>query len=717
MAARLFIAEKPSLGRTIAEVIGITKQGEGYLECGEDIVTWCFGHVFEQAKPEDYDPAYARWSMDDLPIVPVRWEIRPKPEAAKQIAVLKKLLAQCDTVVHAGDPDREGQLLVDEVLEHFRCRKPVLRLWLQDLTPSGVRKALASMRSNDAYVPLREAALARSRADWLIGMNMTRAYTLLWRTAGGDGALHIGRVQTPTLGLVVRRDREIEAFVPTDFYTGWALFEHAKGRFAAKWVSPEEGPGIDPEGRVLDPAIVQRALAKVKGKRGRIEAVRTERKRVPPPLPYTLADLQKEAHKVGGLSPQATLDVAQALYEKHKLITYPRSDCPYLPVAEHARAGKVVEAIRQNFAGEPFWGEADIDLARRSGAWDDGRLGAHHGIIPTAGRAELAKLTQAERLVYRLIARRYLAQFCPAYEYDSTSVTVGVEGERFVAHGQAVVVRGWRVLVEPGTEEGRKKDAKDDKATPWGRADDLPSGMAKSDPVTTLDVHCKADKTRPPARFDGATLIEAMQKAHLYVKDPAMRAKLKETQGIGTEATRAGIIQNLLDRGYIEARKKAKGKGDEFVSTPKGRALIDAVDPRLAEVDLTAWFEGRIEGVLERQVSLARFEEDMVSFVRRLASDVRNQKTVAVPDRTGPVCPACGRGMVERTGKHGRFWGCRGYPECTQTLPFEGVEAGSGKPKSKSPSSPASSRGRSRGTQGTHRGERLAQKPSRARAR
>lgn len=615
MIQRLIIAEKPSLAREIAKAIGVPMgAGNGFFGDTETTVTWCVGHLLEQAKPDDY--GYAVWRMEDLPIIPKEWKVLPKKETQSQLKTVCGLIRKAKTIINAGDPDKEGQLLVDEVIEYAGGHANVLRLWVQDLTPQGIQKAFQKLRPNTEYRPFCDAAIARSRSDWLIGMNLTRGYTLWWRKCGGQGALHVGRVQTPTLGLVVRRDRAIESFVPKDYFTGLVRLRHAAGTFVAKWISPKEGDGIDESGKVIRKDIVDAVLKKVAGQQGQIAGLKTERKKDSPPLPYTLADLQKDAGKELGLSPADVLAIAQSLYEKHKVTTYPRTDCPYLPDAEHQNAPKILENIR-NAMGIARWTETfpgEPDTSRKSPAWDDKKLGAHHGLIPTAKSPDFSQMSSQESQVYLMVVRRYVAQFYPVYVYDSTSVTAVVNGESFAATGQVVVDLGWRVLY--GSKEEKKE--KDD---PWQQKT-LPE-MKEKDPVTVVDTLCKAEKTSPPARFDGPGLIEAMEKAHLYCKDPSLRAQLKEAKGIGTEATRAGIIQNLIDRGYIAVQKKKRGKGDEYISTPKGRKLIDIMSEKLAHVDLTAHFEARLEAIVQKQAGLQDVSKEMENFVTVLANEIR----------------------------------------------------------------------------------------------
>lgn len=675
---RLFIAEKPSMARSIADALdGSVSNQREYLQVGDDIVTWCVGHLMEQAKPEEYDDRYKLWRLDDLPILPERWKSNPRPDVKDRVQVIGNLVKRATLVVHAGDPDREGQLIVDEVLDYVGNRLPVQRIWLQELNVPGIRKALAKMKPNSTYKGLLDEAIARSRADWLVGMNMTRAYSLLWRKAGGDGPMHVGRVQTAALGLVVRRDREIEAFVPKDYYNALVRFRHDQGEFVATWRPPIDSPALDNFGRITDQSAAAAVVEKTVGKDGRIGLLKTDRKRMSPPLPYTLADLQKDANKRLALSPQQTLDIAQALYETHKVTSYPRSDCPYLPEAEFGNARAVMTAVFENF-GKDNWAakfQGRADLSRRSGAWDDKKLGAHHGLIPTVQRKALAQMSSIEAAVYELIVRRYLAQFYPTYEYDATTVHVEVEGERFQANGTAVVEQGWRRLYPSAA----KKDGPKDKEAV------LPSGMKQGDATKVVDGAVSAGKTEPPPRYDGASLVDAMEKAHLHVDDPSVKAKLKEVQGIGTSATRAGIIQALVDRGYLGERKKKVGKSTEFVSSDRGRALIDLVDPKLSKVDMTARFEGRLTDIHDQKTALAQFEAEIRAYVTELIAAAIKAPVKVVSQGVAKSCPKCGTAMSLRDGSRGPFWGCRGYPDCRHTEPASEEDAKSLNQKSPAP--------------------------------
>lgn len=394
---RLFIAEKPSLGRAIAQGLGKCTAGDGCIYAGNDVVTWCFGHILEQCSPEEYDEKYAKWRIEDLPILPSAWKMKVKQSTAKQYKIIRALVKDADEIVHAGDPDREGQLLVDEVLSELGVlrAKPIRRILLNALDEKSVADALRSLRSNDEFVGLRNSALARSRADWLIGMNLSRIYTIRAREAGYTNTVSVGRVQTPTMGLVIRREIEIQQFRPVTFFTPRILWQHENGSFLTKW-KPRELDGVDGEGRIIEKNVAERIIIEVKNSPAKISSVEQKKGTAAQRLPYSLSALQIDAGKVFGYSPQDVLDAQQSLYEK-KYTSYPRSDCDYLP--ENQLADK--DAILENLAAlsAPFSAFAEkADRSIKSRAWNDKKISAHHAIIPTTVRPDYATLSEKEKI-------------------------------------------------------------------------------------------------------------------------------------------------------------------------------------------------------------------------------------------------------------------------------------------------------------------------------
>lgn len=460
---RLFIAEKPSLARAIADALPKPhKKEQGCIRCANgDIVTWCIGHLLEQVEPDAYDERYKKWNMADLPIIPEQWQLRPRKSSSQQLTVVRKLLKEATQIIHAGDPDREGQLLVDEVIDYCKVPKSkketVQRLLISDLNLSAVKRALQGLRSNREFIPLSVSALARSRADWLYGMNMSRAYTLLGKKVGYQGVLSVGRVQTPVLGLVVRRDEEIEHFIPHDYFTLDALIPYQNGTeyfdIRARW-KPSEAclPWQDEEGRVTNRKLVDNVASRIANQPATVTESEQDQTKQAAPLPYSLSALQIDAAKRYNFSAQQVLDLCQSLYEKHKLITYPRSDCRYLPKEHLAQAPDVVAAIANN-AQEMVTAVNDADLSLRSKAWNDSKVDAHHAIIPTPKKASVNALSGHEMKVYQLIARQYLMQFYPAAIYAEAKLVFNIAGGIFIAKGRQLLSAGWKVLTGQQDEQ------------------------------------------------------------------------------------------------------------------------------------------------------------------------------------------------------------------------------------------------------------------------
>ncbi|WP_261815530.1 DNA topoisomerase III [Vibrio gallicus] len=610
--SRLFIAEKPSLGRAIAAGLPKPhKNQQGFIECGNgDVVTWCIGHLLEQVMPEEYDERYKSWSMDHLPIVPDTWKLKPRKSASKQLTVVKKLTKQHQQLIHAGDPDREGQLLVDEVIDYCKVSKQtkqaMQRLLVSDLNLSAVKKSLTQMQSNSGFIPLSVSALARSRADWLYGMNMSRAYTLLGKQAGYNGVLSVGRVQTPILGLVVRRDREIEAFVPRDFYVLEALIPYQQQDLAqdiiARWVPSEAcQKWQDEDGRVLSRALAENVANRIKAQPAEVKDSQQKQTKQNAPLPYSLSALQIDASKRFNMSAQMVLDTCQSLYEKHKLITYPRSDCRYLPKDHFKEATSVTQAI-QHVIPELAQAVNQADLGIKGKAWNDNKVEAHHAIIPTAKSS--ASLSANEAKVYQLIATQYLMQFFPAAVYAESKLEFEMAGGKFVASGRELVAAGWRVLVK----SSNKKQG------------DIPfvPALNKGQSLVCREGVITDKKTEPPKHFTEATLLQAMTGIARFVRDDSLKKILKETDGLGTEATRAGILDTLFKRGLLSKSGKA------VLSTSAGKGLVDALPDIATYPDMTAHWERQLLDMSEKRQAYSPFMQQLQSQLNGLISEVKN---------------------------------------------------------------------------------------------
>lgn len=688
---RLFIAEKPSLGRAIAENLGgAIKPGGGarptYLMVGGDAVTWVFGHILEQVPPEAYNPMFKSWRAADLPIVPDQWRLQPRGDAKAQLAVIKDLIGKADEIVHGGDPDREGQLLVDEVLHYLGNRKPVKRILLNAVDNASVKKSLANLKQNKEFENLYQAALGRQRADWLVGMNATRAFTLAGRRNGLDKVLSVGRVQTPTLALIVRRDLEIENFKPSTYFTVSATFDHANGRYSAQFKPAKGAPGLDAEGRLTDAAIADKVVAAVKGGAGTIEHYAVEPKIESPPLPHTLSTLTSAANRRYGYSAKQVLDICQSLYETHKVASYPRTDSPYLPESQLTEATGVLAAIAK-FSPDSATAAKGADLKLRSAAWNDKKVSAHHGLVPTAN-PNYSGLSEAERKVFEMIVQAYVAQFYPPYKYQQTTVLTSAAGHQFASSGRTPTSLGWKVVF------GKAADGEEDSKEPVST---LPV-MAKGDGVKCVDAKSEKKQTKPPKPYTEGTLLDDMKAVHKFVNDPDLKARLKDCKGIGTEATRASIIETLIKRDLVAKQGKNR------VSTPFGRALIAALPEAVTNAGTTGLWESMLEKVEAGELRLEQFLRDQAVWVKKIvdvASTVEMKADVPTRNRStgsesggsrsqgsAPAaagsCPQCGKPLRVMTARKGpnagnQFVGCTGYPDCKFTsneVPSAGAARG-----------------------------------------
>ncbi len=648
---RLYIAEKPSLGAEIAKCLaGPLVRHDGYLETKEALVTWGFGHILRQAEPDEYDAKYKLWRVEDLPIIPQQWKLLVDKSCAKQFSIVKGLIEKSDEIVHAGDPDREGQLLIDEVLDYLNNKKPVKRILLNALDEKSIQKANASLRDNQDFYNLKQSALARARADWLIGMNLSRAYTLAARRAGHRIVLPIGRVKTPTLALVVRRERELKNFVPIDYFTLKAEFEHKNGTFWANWKPSEEQPGLDAEGRLLDEQAAEALLARFTdaAEPGIITSYQKVQKKEAQRLPFSLSALQVLAGKRFGYEPQLVLDTAQKLYEK-KLTTYPRSDCDYLPLNQLTDAKIILGNLAQSGDALLASWAAAADPGIKSRCWNDKKISAHHAIIPTQVKTNPATLGEAERNIYFLISQAYIAQFYPLHVYDQTKLEVTYEEELFTASGRVVKEAGWKSLYSADSDKEEEKEDKE--------ADSLPA-MKKQDPAFYQDGRMDRRVTKPPLRFTAATLLAGMKEIHKYVKDEESKKKLKDVYGIGTEATRATIIDDLIKRKFLQA----EGKKKYLVPTDAAYLLVDALPDEMTYPDSTAIWEDHLHSMAEGDGDLTTFLQGQIEFTKRLCAQALD---AALPVQGDHPCPRCQQGtMLKRRGKNGDFWGCSNYPRC-----------------------------------------------------
>lgn len=613
---RLFIAEKPSVAKAIAEELGVVRRDASSITCKDDnIVTWCFGHLLEQAEPDDYLPdniprtkkGKKIWRIQDLPIFPSEWIVAPRDDAGvqRQLNAIGAFIKRADTLVNAGDPDREGQLLVDEVIEHFNARQSVERFWVSAVDPASIRKGLKALKKNADYAGMRDAARGRSRADWLLGMNLSRAYTLFNQPQFGKGELiAVGRVQTPTLTMVARRDYAVRNFKPQPYLTISAQLSADDQSFTAKWKPAEGQKGMDEDGKLLINLDIGKALIEKlsQEKTAAVLKAETKRKKALQPKAYSLADIQIEASRLFGYTAEDTLNICQSLYEEHKITSYPRTDCSFLPESQHADAPGVLAAIARTFPATAA-AVAKADSKIKSPTFNDKKITAHHGIVPVANSVPWDRLNDKEKNLYRLIAKRYIAQFYPVHEYDATEIQFNIGGENFTAKGNVVVKKGWKALYATAPKSGdkKKKDAEDDQQLP---------ALKKGDTADVLGITGKEAQTKPPAYFTEGTLIAAMENIWRSFDDEKLQTQLKEAGGIGTPATRAAIISELRRKTYLEA------DGKILHCTNLGRSLLKKVSPQIRSAVLTAKFEEKLKLVEKGDCNVNDFVADYEAFIR-----------------------------------------------------------------------------------------------------
>lgn len=654
---RLIITEKPSMGRDVAAALGATRRGEGYIEGKDDIITWCVGHLVELNDPENYDPKLKSWRMETLPIIPEEFKYHASERTKDQFNVIKTLLSRDDvtSIVNAADAGREGELIFDLVYTLARSRKPVERLWISSLTRDEIIAGFNRLKPAADYTGLRDSARSRQQADWLVGLNATRAQTIKARGAGYDGVYSLGRVQTPTLALIVGRDEEITNFVPTNYYEVVADFESAAGAYRGTWFNKQ---GSRFEHKDAADAVV----FKVQGKPGTVEKVEKKASKERAPLLYDLTALQRAANARYAFSAARTLELAQTLYEK-KFITYPRTSSRHLSTSVNQELKGHVEAASVG----PYVKFIETILAKgtpklTSRHVDDKKVTDHHAVIPTKQRVEPNALSPDEKRIYDLVARRFLAAFYPDAELERTAITTVVEGEGFITRGTVVLKAGWREVDPPGREE--KKKADDDEAEDA----ELPQVRAK-EAVETKNVEAVAKQTKAPPRYSESSLLGAMETAGKKVEDEELRLAMKDS-GLGTPATRAQIIETLLKREYITRDKKS------LAATPKGIALIKLLPSQLLKsAELTGSWEQKLarmaRGEYARDAFMGEVKEMVTELVGQIAAaemeratgdQVAKRPDVARPD-DAVDCPKCkleerAGFLVERVSANGKFLVC-----------------------------------------------------------
>ncbi|MGI5921836.1 MAG: DNA topoisomerase 3 [Syntrophomonadaceae bacterium] len=631
MSKKLIITEKPSVGRDIARVLGGFKKHEGYLENDEYVISWAFGHLLTLNEPEDYNPAWRKWSIESLPIIPQTFSIKPIAKTTKQLSVLKNLINRADisSVINAGDAGREGQLIQHYIYQYTGCQKKIERLWLSETTDKAIKKAFACLRPDTDYDNLTKAAIARNQADWIIGINATRAFSV-----AHNGIFSVGRVQTPTLAILTAREEEIKAFTALQYYELVVTFRKDDTEFTGKWFKEKSD-------RVVDREAIAAVQSKINGKPGVVESVQEKELNEVAPLLLNLNDVQKLANKMWGYTAAKTLSICQKLYEEKKLLTYPRTDSRHLTVAIAETIPERLACLQSTELGKFLEKTRGQTLGKRY--VDDAKVSDHTAIIITDTIPRLDALTVEERNIYLLVARRLLAAFYPQAKYKQTRVTSVIAGQPFHSQGKVMVDLGWKAIVtsEGEKDKGKNKDKDKEKEI-------ILPDLTAGDVLEHIHNEIQEKKTKPPKRFSEADLLNAMEHAGKWVDDEALKEAMSG-KGLGTPATRAGIIERLIAVGYVERQKKS------LVPTEKGKQLIEIVPNKLKNPELTGEWEKKLIDIEAGKYSDQVFMGEITALVNETIGKVKSEAAIS----STPIgnCPKCGQPVKENQ----KAYGCSGF--------------------------------------------------------
>ena len=662
MSKILVLAEKPSVGKEIAKVLKATNNKGSYIEGNKYIVTWALGHLVELQSPESYDVKYKTWSMETLPMLPKHMKLGVIKKSSKQFNEVKKQMLRNDVseIVIATDAGREGELVARWIIEKAGVKKPIKRLWISSQTTKAILDGFNNLKPASQYDNLYKAAVCRAEADWIVGLNVTRALTCKY-----NAQLSAGRVQSPTLAMIVQREEEIRNFKPENYYT---ISAKAKG-FTLNWINNKGNSSI------FNEEFANSVIAKTKGQNGEVIEVSKKLKKKYAPALYDLTELQRDANKIWGYSAKQTLNIMQRLYENYKLLTYPRTDSRYLT---NDIVATIPERLKAIGIGEYRMHAENLlkkGVKGNKNFVDNSKVSDHHAIIPTEERGNVAALSTEERHIYDLVVKRFLSVMMPAYEYEQTTLKVKINGETFVAKGNITKSEGWKKLYN-------KESLNDDE-----ESQELPT-INEGETLQILSVNLNKKQTTPPSRFNEATLLSAMENPQKIMSLEKEAAKtLGETGGLGTVATRADIIEKLFNSFVIEKQ------GKDIIPTSKGKQLIDLVPADLKSPLLTAKWEKELEDIAKGKANSKKYLEDMRVYATKLVNDVKGGEAKFHHDnKTGKKCPNCGKYLLEVKGKNGRMLVCQdrecGYrenlarltnarcPECKKKLELRGQGEG-----------------------------------------
>ncbi|WP_444147262.1 DNA topoisomerase III, partial [Blautia stercoris] len=637
----LVLAEKPSVARDIARVLGCSKKLNGAIEGNRYVVTWALGHLVTLADPEEYDKKYKEWKLEDLPMMPKKMELVVIKQTAKQYHAVKTQLYRKDVneIIIATDAGREGELVARWILEKSGCRKPIKRLWISSVTDKAIKAGFSSLKDGREYDTLYSAAWARAEADWLVGINATRALTCKY-----NAQLSCGRVQTPTLAMIEKREEEIRSFKPETYY-GINLM--AEGiRFT--WQDKKSGSA-----RSFSKERIETLKQKMQGAPLFIKEVEKKAKKTYAPALYDLTELQRDANKKFGFSAKETLNIMQRLYENHKILTYPRTDSRYL---SSDVIGTLKERLKACAVGpyKKMAGSLSMKPVKANKSFvDDKKVSDHHAIIPTEQFVQLEHLTNEERKIYDLVVRRFLAVLYPPFEYEQTTVKAGCEEEEFLAKGKIVLKEGWKEAYEGSWSDEEDEEQKGESALREQKLPNLEKGMQFSN---NIRIEIITGTTRPPAHFNEATLLSAMENPVRYMesRDAKTVKTLGETGGLGTVATRADIIDKLFHSFLMEKR------GKEIFITSKGRQLLKLVPEDLKKPELTADWENKLSKIAEGKLKDKIFLSEIRIYAQELTKEIKTgDGTFRHDNLTNTKCPVCGKRMLAVNGKNSKLLVCQ----------------------------------------------------------
>lgn len=665
---RLFIAEKPSLAQAIFEGLGgdpKTEKLNGYFQHGNDAVTWCYGHMLEPFDPQDYDSKYATWKFDDLPIkTHIPPQLKPKLESKKQLSIILDLISKAESIVHAGDPDEEGCLLIDEILGYANNNKPVKRLLVADLNLAPVKKALANLLPNEQFQGMTQSALARSLADQSFGYNLTRGCTLKGREKGFDGVLNVGRVQSAVLGLVNTRTLANLNHTESFYYNVHAVID-VNGHHVKAQYQPTEHDQLDEKKRIISEANAKNIAQRVSDKSALVTLAMTKPENTKPPLPLNLSTLQQLCAKQFGYSASKTLDIMQKLYETHKLLTYPRTDSRYLSDEHFYQAADLAKSIAQT---EPSLADAclNMDIAIKHKAFNASKIEAHHAIAPTNKDGSTLTLSNEEKNVYALVAIHFIGLFYPDSIRDKTKVLFDITGDTFTATQSILVQRGWETLHRQSDKEELTKPKDVDLST-----------LSFNDEGACSQTDIEKKKTQPPKYFTEASLLAAMTRAAKFIDDnPELRKALEakdeggSDQGsIGTEATRASILEKLAANTNLITIEKEKGyKEQVWKTTKQGQEFCTALPSDVIKPNISAMWAEKQAQIKAGKLTVEAFIGDVDRYIHERIVHLKDHGINITANAM--ACPVCKVGFLrKRKGGTGYFWGCNHYPDSKTTFP------------------------------------------------